>query len=184
MYLQMYVYIIYVYDIIIYEYPVCTCNRFHPFDFVIVSPDLRYRCVVGQPWHKHVRDSNGATGRVVVRADALLAPVARTHRQERTEMQIRGPDYDLIPVAMFKKYANGKTPSEAGVPLISIRRTTGTSITGVLLWANHWNPPAGCWRVSSFEAILFIYSISNTIILYTYMIYIYINIIYTYSIHI
>jgi hypothetical protein len=103
--------------------------------------------------HKYLHE--GSNVRSVVRADALLAPVAQTHRQEKMEIQIRGPDYDLIPLHVFKKHSNGKSPQDVGVPVISVGRTSGQMLTGILLWANNWNPPPGCWRISSFEAMPF-----------------------------
>lgn len=42
--------------------------------------------------------------------------------------------------------------------VISVPRANGEVITGTPVWAEHWNPPPGCWRLSSSETITAIQS--------------------------
>ena len=68
-------------------------------------------------------------------------------------MSLRGPDYDLIPEAVFKA-KTGKSFAMAGCTPLSVARPGGgAAIKGVLIYATAWNPPVGCFRVSYAEYV-------------------------------
>jgi len=58
---------------------------------------------------------------------------------------------DLYPTALFRQDNNGKSPIACGLPEVSIQRINGAVVTGVLIYAQHWNPPPGWLRISASE---------------------------------
>jgi hypothetical protein len=67
--------------------------------------------------------------------------------------QVRGPDYDIVPEAVFKTKTS-KTFAQANLQPICINQVGGGKIIGVLVYATAYNPPLGCWRVSYEEAMM------------------------------
>ena len=82
-----------------------------------------------------------------------LAPRQACQIQQSANLAIRGPEFDLVPEDIFLKHSHGKTFKECGLTEITMDRPVGGSLTGVLLYADNWNTPLGCWRLSYFEAM-------------------------------
>ena len=58
-----------------------------------------------------------------------------------------------MPENIFLQFSRGKTFKECGAKVISIDRPSGGLLTGALMYAENWNPPVGCWRLSYSEAM-------------------------------
>ena len=76
-------------------------------------------------------------------------------RKATCVLQVRSPDLDLIPDAvLFSKFK--KKAAQLGFATTTIQQTNGNELTGVLIYAENWNPPPGCYRM--LRALLFIRS--------------------------
>ena len=83
--------------------------------------------------------------------DDWLTPEIIVTGQVKCSLTIREPDRDLIPEELFTLMTNGLKFSDINIPLASFRRSNGETLTGVLVYAENWNPPLGCFRVSGSE---------------------------------
>ena len=72
--------------------------------------------------------------------NAKTVEAAETH-----EIGLRMPDRDFIPESVFKG-KHGKTPTEMHMKTYSLK-IKGQIVTGILVYAENWNPPEGCYRV-------------------------------------
>ena len=82
-----------------------------------------------------------------------LAPRQACQTQQSSTLSIRGSEFDLVPEDIFSRQFHGKTFKECGLTEVTIDRPVGGPLTGVLMYAENWNTPLGCWRLSYTEAM-------------------------------
>jgi hypothetical protein len=85
-----------------------------------------------------------------VNDDWVQALLVTVQQQVKSSLKLKLPDRDLIPeIKFFEMY--GIKFSACNLPLAVFRRANGQDIQGVLVHAESFNPPPGCFRVCSEE---------------------------------
>ena len=81
-------------------------------------------------------------------AIAWQPPPVRVAKTQSNNLRISKPARDLIPVEIFEAWF-GAPPSAYGLPVATLYDGGVAACTGVLIRADHWNPPEDCVRVVS-----------------------------------
>ena len=64
-----------------------------------------------------------------------------------SSVKFRPPEMDLTPEKVFMNWYGGKKLSAFKVPVVTISRVDGSTLSGVITYAKNFNPPRGCFRV-------------------------------------
>ena len=87
--------------------------------------------------------------------EQYFAPRTSIETRASSKLQIKDPELDLLTIDAFKtKYAEALKHNPqllSRLPFLELKKLDGTSKRGLLIYAEHWNPPPGCLRIVSLD---------------------------------